>query len=476
MIQNNLTVIALLLFVSGCSAIKTTEGFEDIQFLTAQKLDSKLIWNEDEKAAKEIEKAVNEVLKEKLSVSDAVQIALLNSPSVQAIYEDVGVAQADLLQAGLLQNPTFLLGRRFSGKALELDLAQNFIDLFFIPLRTKIAENSLEAAKLKVSSAVIEHAAKTKEAFYELQASLQTLEMRGAVSKAMDASALAAKKLFKAGNIIELEMQNEQSMANEARIALATAENEVIEKREHLNVLMGLWNKNINWQIEERLPSTPKDDPNGRGLERLAITERLDLQSERKELDALGSNINLSGYGAMLSEAVLSVHSEREPDGKNTVGPSLEIPIPIFNQGDAQRARAFSLFRQSAAHFMEHAIEIRSDVRKSFTKMRTARKKAEYYQREILPLQARILEQTQLQYNGMFKSVFQLLEAKRKQIEAGEEFIEALKEYWLARTELELAIGGRIKDVLTTEQIVIESKVSVYPETTSKMHNHHHGE
>ena len=178
----------------------------------------------------------------------------------------------------------------------------------------------------------------------------------------------------------------------------------------------------------------------------------------------------------MLSEAVLSVHSEREPDGKNTVGPSLEIPIPIFNQGDAQRARAFSLFRQSAAHFMEHAIEIRSDVRKSFTKMRTARKKAEYYQREILPLQARILEQTQLQYNGMFKSVFQLLEAKRKQIEAGEEFIEALKEYWLARTELELAIGGRIKDVLTTEQIVIESKVSVYPETTSKMHNHHHGE
>lgn len=470
-----ISIFAFAFIISGCSTLNRQDTFSDIKSLTGETIDAKLIWNEDENAAKAINVAIDELLQRKLSISDAVQIALLNSQSVQAVYEEVGVAQADLLQAGLLQNLTFSIERRFPGKSLELDIAQNFIDLFFIPLRTKIATNALEAAKLKVASAVIEHAAKTKKAFFELQTSLQTIEMRRSVSKAMDASALAAHKIFKAGNIIELEMQNEQRSANEARIKLAMAENEVIEKRERLNVLMGFWNRNINWEIEGRLPDAPKDDPNGEGLERLAITERLDLQSEKRELDALGDNINLSGYGAIFSEAVLGIHSEREPEGSRSIGPSLEIPIPIFDRGDASKAKAYSLFRQSAAHFMQHAIEIRSEVRMAFTKMRTARKKAEYYQREVLPLQARMLEQTQLQYNGMFKSVFELLQAKEKQIIAAEEFIEALKEYWLARTELELAVGGKIKDVPVTERPVLQSAIQVNPAKESSMHHHNQG-
>ena len=124
-----------------------------------------------------------------LSVSEVVQIALLNSPSIQATYEEVGIAQADLVQAGILQNPIFNIERRFPGRALELDIAQDFIDLLFIPLRTKVAENALEATKRKVVSEVIEHATKTKLAYYELQARMQELEMLQVVSQAMDASA-----------------------------------------------------------------------------------------------------------------------------------------------------------------------------------------------------------------------------------------------------------------------------------------------
>jgi outer membrane protein, heavy metal efflux system len=470
------TITALLLLMSGCATLDTTKSFEDVQALTGRKVNSKLIWNHDESTAKEIDSTINKLLSETLDVDDAVQIALLSSPSVQATYEEVGVAQADLVQAGLLQNPTFLIERRFKGKALEMDIAQNFIDLFFIPLRTKVAENTLEAAKLKVAGAVIEHSAKTKEAFFELQASMQMLEMRQAISRASDASALAATKLFKAGNIMELEMQDEQNLANEARLQLATAENEVIEKREHLNVLMGLWNKRINWKVNNRLQNIPANNPDGTGLERLAVMERYDLQSERRNLDALGSTINLSGYTSMLSDAVLSAHSEREPEGSRSTGPSLEIPIPLFNLGGAQRARAYAEFKQAASQFVQHAVEVRSDVRSSFTKMRTARQKATYFQQEVLPLQARMLDQMQLQYNGMFKSVFDLLEAKRKQIEAGEQFIEALKDYWLSRTELEMAVGGRIENVPTMPEPEVSSDHSILPKKdATNTAQHHHG-
>ncbi len=472
-------LISIIVSVSSCSVVNTTESFNEIQLKTDEKINSKIIWNQGEEKAKEIELAVNNLLGKTLSVSEVVQIALLNSPSIQATYEEVGIAQADLVQAGILQNPIFNIERRFPGKALELDIAQDFIDLLFIPLRTKVAENALEATKRKVVSEVIEHATKTKLAYYELQARMQELEMLQVVSQAMDASALVAKKIFHAGNIIELEMQNEQNLANEARIDLALAENDVIQERERLNVMMGLWGKNINWEIEKRLANPLKEDPDGTGLERLAISERLDLAAERKRLDAFGNNINLSGYGAMISEAVINLHSEIEPDGEVTRGPSLQIPIPIFNQGNPQRVKALAIFRQKAAHFMQHSIEIRSEVRAKFSKMRTARKRTEFYQREVLPLKAKILEQTQLQYNGMFMSIFQLLQAKRDQIEAGRNFIDALKDYWIARTELELAVGGRIKNVSTVSKTSMPSQVIDYPESAKSNailnHQHHQG-
>lgn len=473
-------LIAIIVSVSGCSLVNTTESFKDIQLMTGEKINSKIVWNQDEQKAKEVDIAVKKLLSKTLSVSDTVQIALLNSPSLQATYEEIGIAQADLVQAGLLQNPVFSIERRLSGKSLELDIAQDFIDVLFIPLRTKVAENTLEATKRKVASEVIEHASKTKLAYYELQSHMQELEMLQKVSQVMDASASAAKKIFQAGNIIELELQNEQNLANEARIDLSLAENEIIQERERLNVMMGLWGSNIYWEIEKRLPNPSNEDPDGTGLERLAISERLDLAAERKELDAFGSSINLAGYGAMISQAVLSFHSEAEPNGDTTRGPSLEIPIPIFNQGDSQRAKALAVFRQKAAHFMQHGIEIRSQVRATFNKMKAARKRIAFYQKEVLPLKAKILEQTQLQYNGMFMSVFQILQTKRDQIEAGKNFIESLKDYWIARTELELAVGGRIQNVPTVSMTSTQSEVLAYPDhlknNASMSHQHHHGE
>ncbi len=471
---SNFFFFVLSVLVLGCSYVEPGKGLDDVAALTSSRLDATLLWNGDEKASEEINAAVTKLLSQTLTVSDAVQIALLNSPAVQAVYEEVGIAQADLVQAGLLQNPTFMVERRFSGQALELDIAQNFIDLFFIPLRTKVAENALQSAKLKVAGAIVEHAAETKEAFYELQATLQMLEMRRAVSKALDASALAAGKLFAAGNLRALESQNEQNLANEARLELALVENEVTQRRERLNVLLGLWGQRTAWKTSDRLPDLSLQDPEGTGLERLAVTERLDLQSERNELDALGNSINLSGYGAILTDATLGLHSEREPDGFTSRGPSFEFSIPIFNQGQPQRAKAYAEFRRQAAHFMQHAVEVRSEVRAAFSTMRVWRKRAEYYQRVVLPLQAQMLDQTQLQYNGMFMSVFQLLQAKRAQIQAAEGFIEAVREYWIARTHLELAVGGRISGVpLAPSPLVELGTASVVP-TSQPNHAHHH--
>ena len=87
-----------------------------------------------------------------------------------------------------------------------------------------------------------------------------------------------------------------------------------------------------------------------------------------------------------------------------------------------------------------------------------------------------MLEQTQLQYNGMFKSVFELLQAKRKQIVAAEEFIDTLEDYWLARTKLELAVGGQFKNVPMTVREKFQPSEATPIITGNSAPTHHHGD
>jgi cobalt-zinc-cadmium efflux system outer membrane protein len=87
---------------------------------------------------------------------------------------------------------------------------------------------------------------------------------------------------------------------------------------------------------------------------------------------------------------------------------------------------------------------VRSSVRAAYAATLAARDRAVYYERVMLPLRQKIVDETLLQYNAMQVGAFQLLQAKRDQIEAGAEFIASLRDYWLARARLDLILSGRI--------------------------------
>jgi len=142
----------------------------------------------------------------------------------------------------------------------------------------------------------------------------------------------------------------------------------------------------------------------------------------------------------------LTFHSEREPDGTNTLGPGVDLPIPIFDQGQPAQARAAAQMRQGEQRYVALAVAIRNDVRRTRDRMFAARARAEYVRAVLLPLRATVVEQTQLELNGMLTGIFDLLEARRAQIEANEKEIEARRDYWVARTELERAVGGRLPE------------------------------
>jgi cobalt-zinc-cadmium efflux system outer membrane protein len=126
------------------------------------------------------------------------------------------------------------------------------------------------------------------------------------------------------------------------------------------------------------------------------------------------------------------------------VGPSLSIEIPIFNPGHADIARIQAYLRQAQHRQQDLAIMVRSEIRIHRAELVAARRKVEYYQQKVLPRAESITELTLQHYNAMQLGTYQLLETRSDQLEAHREYVEALRDYWIARSELELSVGGRL--------------------------------
>src|SRR5205807_9570446 len=117
---------------------------------------------------------------------------------------------------------------------------------------------------------------------------------------------------------------------------------------------------------------------------------------------------------------------------------------PIFNQGQTAVARGGAKLRQSQQRYLALATDIRSDVRSARDRMLLARQQVEYFKSTALPARTRVTEESQLEYNAMQLGPCQLLQAKQEEVKTGAESVEALRDYWVARANLEKAVGGSL--------------------------------
>ncbi len=464
--------------LAGCATYRPGAGFDTVTELVAARSPGRtVVWNqgtpEDDAAAAR----VRTLLDRELTLDGAVQVALLNNRALQAVYEQLGIAQADLVQAGLLENPILAADVRFptaEGAAIGagIGLAQEFIALLQIPLKKRVAESAFQEAQLTASAAVIDLVAAVKRAFYRLQGAEQLLELRRTVVESTALSADVARSQHEVGNTTILDLANQRALHEQARADLARADIEVAEDREVLTALMGLWGSDVGWRIAPRLPELPRGDVSQEGLETLAVTQRLDLAAARQRIQGILLARDLTRWSRLWPAGGLGVAAEREVDnGVWSVGPSIDLPIPLFDQGQAKLAGQSSALRQREHQHAALAVEIRSEVRRTYTRMAHARALADQYWTTLLPLRAQVLRQTQLEYNAMLAGVFQLLVAKRDEVDAGRGYIEALRDYWIARCDLERAVGGE----LALDEPPPASAIPPPPETDQPRHHHHGG-
>lgn len=439
----------LVLFgLGGCASVDPRAGFPEVSAAVEERYAAKLVWNRGTELDKEAEEKLRILLHKKLTADDALQIAMLNNRDLQATYVELGVAQADLVQAGLFRNPILDAAVQFplSGVLpdIQLSVVLSLLDALYVPLRKRVAAAQFEEAKLRVTGAVLDFALQVRTMFYEHQADEQMLELRQSIVQALSASLEVSRRLHNAGNITDLDLARDRALTEASKLALRSTEVATRQSRERLNSLMGAWGEETKWEIEPRLPDMPAQPLHVNDIERVALARSIDVANARQRIIAAGQQLGYDCATSLIPAVDVGASAEREPEEGWRVGPALSAPIPLFDQGQARIGRAAAELRRAQQEYYAVAVRIRAAARAAQERMLGAQDRALYYRDILLPLRERIVNETQLQYNAMQVGIFQLLREREHQIETAVAYVEALREYWLARADLEQISSGRL--------------------------------
>lgn len=432
--------------LTGCASPSPQAGFDAVADASRLRtgLETRVLRNDDD--ARALAAVIDKTLAQPLSADAAVQIALLNNRGLQATYWSLGIAQADLAQAGRLHNPSFDFQRVHGGGevGVERTLTFNLLNLITLPLAAKLEAQRYDQARLQVTNAALMVAADTRHAYYEAVAAAQGAGYAKDISASAQASAELAGRMRKAGNWSQLDLAREQAYYAQAVADESHAGRSAVAAREKLTRMMGLSGAQINYALPERLPELPESAVELKEVEERALRERLDIQAATLDTRQTASALGLTKTTRFINVLDLGSVNNTDPGAPHARGYELTLEIPLFDWGTARVARAEAVYMQSLNRLAEAATNARSEARVSYADYRASYELARHYRDEVLPLRKQISDETLLRYNGMLLSAFELLADAREQAGAVNGYIVALKEYWIAQTNLEAALGGRL--------------------------------
>ena len=438
-----LIAIALL---AGCASVPSDQGFGAVSALANARVghDARLVRNEQDERA--LAALIAGKLRSALTADDAVQIALLNNRGLQSMYWNVGIAQADLVQAGRLQNPSFAFQRTREGGSVNIERSLTFslVSLLTAPIAQGIENRRFEQTKLMVANELFQHAAKTRRAYFDAVAAIQGLAYARQVAASAEASLELTGRMAQAGNLSQLDLARQQVFDAEASAAFARAGKRAVATREHLTRLMGLWGTSGSYLLPDRLPDLPAVPAELGDIERIAIRERLDIQAARVEAAQSASSLGLTKTTRFINVFDLGYAGNAGAGVGAAPGYAISLELPLFDWGGARVARSEAIYMQAVNKVAQAATDARSEARESYLDYRTSYDLAKHYRDRVIPLRKKISDETMLRYNGMLVSAFELLADAREQAAAVNSTIDALKEFWMAQTNLEAALGGHL--------------------------------
>lgn len=459
----------MILGLAGCASIPADLGRSDVDELVAERGHS--IGTDDTATV------LSTLVTPSLTADDAVRIALINNPELQAKYAELGFAAADAYEAGRIRNPILSSLVLSSNRPGELDqvslgLVTSFTDFVTLPARKRLAAAEYAAVKQHIGAAVRETAADAESAYYHFVGAKQVAALRSQIAKAAGLSVALAERYYEAGNLTPREISMERATAAEARLEALAADAEAYEMRSALGTVMGL-SVSGPWDAPAQLPVPLASEDSLDELLALAAQSRLDLAAARADADRVADQRGVTGWTRWLGDLDIGVESERETDGARLKGPLVEWEVPLFTQNRDEILRLDADLQIAIAEVRKLTLAVSNDVHLAYAKTENARARVNTYRDTLVPARIAVTARAKEEEAFMLIGIFELLETKQQEYDAYQGYLEVVRDYWLARSELTRAVGNTLPSTASIgkERLDVEKLIQPQGDGDHSQHN-----
>lgn len=443
-IKVGILVAAAGSLLAGCVSLPATRGAGDVQKLVASR--SAVAASAALGTTTSSDPRLEKLLAGPLDADAAVRVALVGSPQMRVLFAELGLAQADGYDATRLSNPSLGYERLSSsagGTQTTWSLTQGFMEVLFARYRNRLGRFALLEAEQRVAHGVLQFESEVRAAWLDHAVTRQMARLRSGVARAAQVSAELAQRFHEAGNISALQLAREQAAASAALIDVRNQEAEVAAARSTLLALIGV-EDGPGITLLDRLAQPAPLQSDLASLQALALQQRLDLQALRTNAEWSESQEAFGARWRWLTGLAVDLSRERDADGSTLKGAGVSLELPIFNSGRGRTLRVAALREMASAVLRSAELHAMADIAASYAAFKTAEQNAVEYRERLLPLQQRIVELTQQRQNYMLVGAFEVIEARRQEIDAWRSYVGSLRDYATARIALARGLGGAI--------------------------------
>jgi outer membrane protein TolC len=436
-------VLVLVLMLAGCAGFSADGGLERVGELARERTGHapRVLRGADDAGL--LQTRSDELLGAPLSVDAAIELALLRHAGLQAALRELGVAEADLVQAGRLRNPVFSFLNVANPHAYKIERSVVFdlLGLLTMPQRVALERARFEEAQLRAAAEAVATAGRARRAWIAAVASAQALAGAQQLAESAQVAAELARRMARAGNVSRLARMREQTIELEARALLARARQQASADRERLVRAIGLEAGRERLVLPAGLPALPAQPVDDDDAQRLAMARRLDLQIARREVATLDAALALEVSTRFVDGVELGYANLSEGHDGRRNGYAVGVPLPLLDDGSARVARARARHEQARLRLAQAEGDARSQVREAHAAWHSAWELARHHREEVVPLAREIAEEALLRYNGMLIGTLELLVDVRAQLRSEIEAVQALRDFWLADADLRDALS-----------------------------------
>lgn len=384
-----------------------------------------------------------------ITLSKAIELGVLNNPTLKAARAKLGVSDAQILQAGLLSNPNIISDNGFAEDTFRVGIEQTIELGNKRSRRIKLAKMQKEVVHQEIITTMLDVRSKVRSSYIQTYNAQQKLLASREILETITNLEKIAKEREKKGNVENLDIL-------QAEITVINAKNNIQSAKLELNEAFNSLSANIGKHLNRTIVLAPPDLMKEFNISTSMVENDKTINTlieyayaNRPEIKAIEKNIEVQNQKLKLA------HSNIVPDLKMTVGADFvtgntkrnstfvmgSLGVPIFNrqQGVIKEVKAQKLVYENDLDAIK--IKIEQEVKNAYFGVIANAKSLNIYEKELIPHAKKIVKKSEISFKEGKSNILIPINSQEAYINTQYRYIQTLTQYEQSVSDLERAIG-----------------------------------